>query len=175
MNVQPDSRNAIHIDLAAETLLHFSEVRFVARGSSMLPSIFPGDCLTIKTFVADAPQVDDIVLVRRNNDFLVHRVVRILTDQPQQMYLLRGDALTQDDPPILRCEILGRVTSLVRAGKSLPIPENITVSQRALRSLVRNSSVATALLLRWNATRSRRSLREYSSPTTSGNPHQECN
>src|ERR1700676_5182873 len=111
MNVQPHSRNAIHVELAAETLLRFSEVRFVARGSSMLPAIFPGDCLTVQSFSGDGPLVGDVVLVRRANDFLVHRVVRILDHQPQPGYVLRGDSLTQDDPPVSRSEILGRVAS----------------------------------------------------------------
>ncbi len=160
MNDQPKSRGEIHLDLAAETLLQFSEVRFVAHGSSMLPAIFPGDCLTVQSFSDVGPRVGNVVLVRRANDFLVHRVVRILNDQLQSVYILRGDSLTQDDPPVSRIEILGRVTSLNRAGKSLQVSSQSTPAQRALRLFVRHSSFAVALLLRWNIFRSQRSKRE---------------
>ena len=37
------------LDLAAEVLHRFGEVRFIAHGSSMIPSIYPGDLLTVRS------------------------------------------------------------------------------------------------------------------------------
>ncbi len=160
MTARSNSRNAVHLELAAETLLRSSEVRFVARGTSMLPAIVPGDCLTIKSFSpGEVPYYGEALLVRRDGEFRIHRLVRILDNTPQHIYILRGDALPQDDPPVLRCQILGRVTSVQRAGQSFPLAATSTLHQRVLRYFVRRSSAAAALLIRWHEVRAGHSLR----------------
>src|SRR5258708_9544552 len=122
MTARSNSRNAVHLELAAETLLRSSEVRFVARGTSMLPAIVPGDCLTIKSFgTGEAPYYGEALLVRRDGEFRIHRLVRGLDNTPQHIYIFRGDALPQDDPPGFRSQILCRVTSVQRARKSFPL------------------------------------------------------
>jgi hypothetical protein len=62
MNAHSASRNAVRLELAAEALRRFSEVWFVARGSSMVPAIYPGDRLTVQTFGVEVPRCGDIVL-----------------------------------------------------------------------------------------------------------------
>src|SRR5208337_2732145 len=100
MNAAPQTRETCKLELAAEILREFSEVRFVAHGTSMLPAIYPSDCLTAKSFGAEAPRGGDIVLCRRAGEFRVHRIVSILEKGPAKFYVLRGDALTCDDPPV---------------------------------------------------------------------------
>jgi Peptidase S24-like len=161
MTAPSNSRNAVHLELAAETLLQSSEVRFVARGTSMLPAIVPGDCLTIKSFSpCEVPTYGEALLVRRDGEFRIHRLVRVLDNTPQHIYILRGDALLQDDPPVLRSQILGRVTLLQRGGKSFPVAATGTLHQRLLRFFVRRSSAAAALLIRWHELRAGQSLRQ---------------
>lgn len=171
---QTKSREEIHRDLAADSLLQFSEVRFVARGSSMLPAIFPGDCLTIKPFGDARARVGEVVLVRRAGEFRVHRIVRIVGHAPQTSYILRGDALTQHDPPVSRSEILGRVSSVLRRGESVLLSSVDTLPQRLLRALVRQSSLVAAMLLRWNALHSRPSLGDAPLPAIAGKAPMEC-
>jgi len=163
MTAPSNSRNAVHLELAAETLLHSSEVRFVARGTSMLPTIVPGDRLTIKSFSpGEVPSYGEALLVRRDGEFRIHRLVRVLDNTPQHIYILRGDALLQDDPPVLRSQILGRVTAVQRAGKSFPVPATGTLHQRLLRFFVRHSSAAAALLIRCHELRAGQPLRQAS-------------
>ena len=161
MTTRSNSRNAVHLELAAETLQQSSEVRFVARGTSMLPAIVPGDCLTLKSFgPCEVPSYGEALLVRRDGEFRIHRLVRVLDNTPQHIYILRGDALLQDDPPVSRSQILGRVTSLQRDGKSFPLTATSTLPQRLLRFFVRHSSAAAALLIRWHELRAGHSLRQ---------------
>jgi signal peptidase I len=158
MNTAPQSRNSLKLALVADTLRQFSRVKFVAHGTSMLPAIYPGDCLTVESFAATAPRCGDIVLCRRAGEFRVHRIVAILEEKPATFYVLRGDALTDDDPPVPAEELLGRVASLERRGKSLDLNSGDGIRRRLLRSLVRHSKVATVLLLRWHAMQTRDSL-----------------
>jgi len=144
-------RDSVKLDLAAEVLERFSQLRFVAYGTSMMPSIYPGDCLTVTSFGSTPPSGGDIVLCHHGSEFRVHRVARIKNEGPAALYVLRGDALGQDDPPVPRCELLGRVTSVLRRGKSWKL-ENVTpLPVRLLRSIVRRSSLTSALLLTWHA------------------------
>jgi hypothetical protein len=144
-------RHSLKLELAAEILQRFSELRFVAHGTSMLPSIYPGDCLTVKSFGSAAPRCGDIVLCRHAGEFRVHRIVRILKPTATTLYIVRGDALEQDDPPVLGCELLGRVTSVLRRARPLHPGSGTGLCHRALRSMVRRSKVTLALLLGWHA------------------------
>src|SRR5258708_34117762 len=121
MTARSNSPNAVHLELSAETPLRSSEVRFVARGTSMLPAIVPGDCLTIKSFSpGEVPYYGEALLVRRDGEFRIHRLVRVLDNTPQHIYIFPGDAFLQDDPPGFRCPIFCRVTLLQPPGPSLP-------------------------------------------------------
>jgi len=174
MNAELQSRNSLKLALIADTLRQFSEVRFVARGTSMLPAIYPGDCLTAKSFGAAAPCCGDIVLSRRAGEFRVHRIVAILDGGPATSFVLRGDALTNDDPPVPARELLGRVTSLERRGKPFDLTSVDGIRHRFLRSLVRHSKVATVLLLRWHAMQTRDFLHSKSLPAVSAEARTEC-
>jgi signal peptidase I len=174
MNTSAQSREWLKRELAAETLRQFSEVRFVAHGSSMLPSIYPGDYLTAKSFGSAVPHCGDIVLCRRSGEFRVHRIVNILEDGPGTSYTLRGDALLENDPPVTRVEILGRVTSLLRRGKPVDLGSVEGLCHRVLRWIVRRSGVAGALLLGWHALLAREIQRIDSLTGKSAEAKMEC-
>jgi len=174
MEAAPQSRHAFKLELAAEILRQFSEVRFVAQGTSMLPAIYPGDCLTLKSFGAAPPRRGEIVLCRRAGEFRVHRIASILEKGTAKFYVLRGDALTDDDPPVPADELLGRVTSLARRGMSVEFNSPQRVHHRLLRSIVRRSKVATVLLLRWHAMQQRNFLHSESLPAGSAAARTEC-
>jgi signal peptidase len=159
MNAETQSRSALERELAAETLRRFSEVRFVARGSSMVPTVYPGDCLTVKSFGSQAPRARDIVLYRRAGEFRVHRIVNILRTNEARFYVLRGDALTDDDPPVPASELLGRVASVLRRGKPFEPGAQTGAHYRALRLMVRRCELAALLLLRWHTMSEQRFLK----------------
>ncbi|MGC1904594.1 MAG: S24 family peptidase, partial [Candidatus Acidiferrum sp.] len=71
-----DSAHEARLNLAAEMLHRFGEVRFVAHGSSMIPSIYPGDLLTVRSGSPDTVRRGEIVLALLGGRFFVHRVMR---------------------------------------------------------------------------------------------------
>ena len=117
----------------------------------MLPAIYPGDCLTVRSFGSKAPRCGDIVLCRRAGGFRVHRIASILEKGTARFYVLCGDALTEADPPVPTGELLGRVTSIASLGESFKPNSPHKAHFPFLRSIIRCSKLATVLLLRWHA------------------------
>src|SRR5260221_3957900 len=115
MTARSNSRNAVHLELAAETLLRSSEVRFVAHGTSMLPAIVPGDCLTIKSFgPGEVPYYGEALLVRRDGEFRIHRLVAVLDNTPHHRLKFGRGAFVPDDPPGFLWPSIGPVTFVLR-------------------------------------------------------------
>jgi signal peptidase I len=155
MDATAQSRDSLKLELAAEILREFAEVRFVARGSSMIPAIYPGDCLKATAYGDDSPQCGEIVLCRLADGVRVHRIVRIFGEGHGTRYLLRGDALMDEDAPVQGEGMLGRVTLIERRGRPFAVEATMAVWQRALRMVVRQSKLAAALLLSWHARQER--------------------
>jgi hypothetical protein len=153
-------RDALQRELAAEILERFSALRFVAYGTSMLPSIYPGDCLTVESFGLAVPSCGEIVLCRRGGTFCVHRIVGISGERSDRRYILRGDALLEDDPPVPARELLGRVTSVLRRGKPLRLDREKGLAHGVLRSMVRRLHVTSLVLLSWHGMLARKTLRK---------------
>src|SRR5437763_8955152 len=60
-----DLRAAAHRELLAEVARKFGEIRFKATGDSMLPSVWPGDLLTVRRQSFSEFQNGEIVLYER--------------------------------------------------------------------------------------------------------------
>src|SRR5438552_5252219 len=60
-----DLRAAAHRELLAEVARKFGEIRFKATGDSMLPSVWPGDLLTVRRQSFSEFQSGEIVLYER--------------------------------------------------------------------------------------------------------------
>ena len=69
------------LGLAAEMLRSQGTVLLKAWGASMLPSVWPGDLLTIQNAAHDEVVPGDIVLMMRKNRFVVHRLVERRRDR----------------------------------------------------------------------------------------------
>jgi hypothetical protein len=109
------------LSLAAEVLRTGGWIRLQAQGTSMLPSLWPGDVLTIEATNPDVIVVGDIVLVAHENRFFVHRFVKKSSFQGNPHWITRGDAVPQDDPPAAPDEVLGKVVA-IRRGSRVTIP-----------------------------------------------------
>lgn len=108
--------DAPQMELAAEALNGGREIRLCVRGSSMLPSLWPGDILTIEHISCREVADGDIVLVRRN---VVHRVIRKENHGGRTRLITRGDAVSQEDLPVEEPDLLGRVASIQRDGRPI--------------------------------------------------------
>jgi signal peptidase I len=150
-----ESKQEARLDLAAEVLHRFGEVRLVAHGSSMIPSIYPGDLLTVRSESVTNARSGEIVLFLLGGRFFVHRVMRKWPQRDRVLFATRGDALPQEDPPVDASQLLGRVTAILRYGKRINPANHVRPWMKFLRWGVQNSStfakalLAAHLLLAW--------------------------
>ncbi|MGD0956827.1 MAG: S24/S26 family peptidase [Candidatus Acidiferrales bacterium] len=149
-------RVAVDIALAEEVLKSYGKLRILARGSSMVPAIFPGDILLVERDPLGRLRPGHIVLASRGGRFFAHRVVRLTALGGPPRVITRGDALPENDPPFLDEEVLGRVTALVRGEKRIELKnENDLTGKKLLRWAVRHSDGVAAGLLLGHSLRSR--------------------
>src|ERR1700691_598157 len=90
-------------DLLADVARQFGEVRLKVTGTSMLPSVWPGDILTVRRRTTTDLLPGQIVLCYRNQGFVAHRLV----DKRSDCIITRGDALSHEDRPFQNDEVLG--------------------------------------------------------------------
>ncbi len=104
----------------------------------MYPALRPGDTLILEIAAPDDCAPGDIVCIGRENEYVVHRIVKIDRSQAPPRITSKGDSLTYPDPPV----------QLPTGG----IPRVVMVS-RAARGLIRpHRGKLTALLSRANMT-----------------------
>jgi len=113
-----EDRENPKLDLAAEMLRRHGAVQLKAWGTSMLPSLWPGDLLTIQSAAYDEVVSGDIVLVMRDSRFFVHRLVERRRVQDCLSWITRGDAMRHNDPPVGASELLGRVAGVRRGNRT---------------------------------------------------------
>src|SRR5437762_10192324 len=97
MDREAGARMAAGCSLAAEVVSSFGEVCLRVTGSSMLPSVWPGDMLTICRADMAAVRPGQIVLFRFDGWLLAHRVVRKVGRRGEQFLITRGDCLSRVD------------------------------------------------------------------------------
>lgn len=110
MAVMTGVREAHKLDLATEVLRAGGTIRLQALGTSMLPSIWPGDVLSIERKPGEGMVPGDIVLVARDSRFFVHRLI----EKHGSRWITRGDSLPQNDAPVAEVQVLGRVSLIQR-------------------------------------------------------------
>ena len=135
-------------------------IRFQARGASMSPAIRDGEMVHVKAAVLADLRVGDIVLVKGEVGFRLHRLV--VADAEQDVFITRGDCAREDDPAVSGEEIIGRAEAkevqiargVVRAGLkgmvgrlwccaargqriATRLLERVTTSSQQIRSRVR--------------------------------------
>src|SRR5436309_12353082 len=128
-----DLRAAAHRELLAEVARKFGEIGFKAMGDSMLPSVWPGDLLTVRRQSFSEFQNGEIVLYEREGGentltrpygpaspggrgFVAHRVV----GRRGGKLITRGDSLRQN-APVHEEQVLGRVVGVTRNGRHIDL------------------------------------------------------
>ena len=169
-----DLAREARLNLAADVLHRFGEVRFVAHGTSMIPSIYPGDLLTVRSESIAEARPGEVVLFLLGGRFFVHRVMRKWPERNRIVFATRGDAHTQEDPSVDGSQLLGRVTSILRHGKPVKFATRLNAWTKLLRWGVRNSDTFAKTLLAAHLLRTRLLGVRRQSATNPGNPLQEC-
>jgi hypothetical protein len=98
----------------------------------MLPSLWPGDLLTIQRAAYDEVVSGDIVLVMRDNRFFVHRLVERRRVQDCLSWITRGDAMPGDDAPVGESDLLGRVAGVRRGNRSFVPSRRVSLLHSAV-------------------------------------------
>ena len=128
MPITTEARGDHKLELATEVLRSGGAIRLQALGTSMLPSVWPGDVLSIEPAPGKDLVLGDIVLAVRDGRFFVHRLI----EKRDCEWITRGDSLPQNDPPLTGAQVLGRVSLIHRkTGDILPKPR-LSVFSRGL-------------------------------------------
>src|SRR5438876_1115588 len=177
-----DLRAAAHRELLAEVARKFGEIRFKATGDSMLPSVWPGDLLTVRRQSFSEFRDGEIVLYEREGgenaltrpygpasprgrgDFVAHRIV----ERSGRELITRGDSLRQNDVPVHEEQVLGRVVSISRNGRAIRL--EFTLGRRMVAWVLRRSDFAGRVLLRFTRFSGLETLtrRRFAAPTSPG-------
>ena len=108
---------------AAEALLKAgSSITVTAGGYSMWPAIRPGDMVVIGPCGEEAAAAGQIVALRRDGGFVLHRVTRVMTVSGRKLIVTCGDAAVRADEPAGPEMIAGVVLSVTRSGRQFPPP-----------------------------------------------------
>jgi len=78
-------------------------------GTSMRPALRPGDRIVVQKTPVEQLQVGDLVVFRRENVVITHRLLRGKDDQ----LLTKGDNMRLLDPPVRAEAVLGRADQLL--------------------------------------------------------------
>ena len=137
--------------MAEEVIRNFGEIRLRVYGTSMLPTILPGDFVLIHRATVNEISPGEIVLYLQRGRLFVHRVVdrkeMAASSVSGELHLItRGDRLRHNDPPVSSLELLGRVVSIERDGQEIELPAN--GSNRIVVRLLQSSDRAAYLYLR---------------------------
>ena len=90
-------------------------------GYSMIPLLRQKkDIIEIKKSNSEHYKKYDVVLYKRRNHYILHRILKVLPDR----YVVAGDHNTFLDPPVTDEMILGVMTRVIRDGKSIT-PDSI--------------------------------------------------
>ncbi len=141
----------VRCSLAAEALRLRGVLKLRATGVSMLPTLWPGDQLTVQCLAVEKAEPGEIVLYMRRDRFFVHRIVSKKMGHGNTSLVTRGDCMSADDPPIGSDELLGKVTEIQRRGSIFPPARGLSLPRRLLAYLLCHWNLFRCAGLRlWN-------------------------
>jgi signal peptidase I len=152
MNRSRDVSTTVGCGLAEEIVRNFGEVRLRVFGTSMVPSILPGDMVSVQHAGPSEICSGEIVVYARYGRLIIHRVVESSGSCSESLLVTRGDRLFRNDASVSSSELLGRVTSVQtpdgRWRREVRPAISAGVWQQFLFYVLRTSDRATGLYLR---------------------------
>lgn len=138
------------LDLVMKALRRRGRVQLRVWGVSMLPSLWPGDLLTLQTATPEDVIPGDIGLVVRNKRCFIHRVVAKQIGEDSISFVTRGDAMPDNDP-IAAAEFLGLVTAVRRADRTFVPARRLSLARSVVGWILCRSYHLRFLSLRLHA------------------------
>jgi signal peptidase I len=157
----PNSYRPVIKDISTTLLAEGKTVRIRAHGYSMYPSIRPGTVLIIDPLRnRKDPEPGEIIVLKRENGLVVHRLLKIEIHGGKRWYTARGDSNAFADEPVTIDGIAGVVvrsetTAECRVPADLKINRNPSFVSNRLKVIailvLRNSRVLTPFrkFFRW--------------------------
>jgi hypothetical protein len=109
-------------EVSRDLLSRGYSVRFRPGGQSMHPTIRDGERITVEPILAERIRTGDIILYAAARGPVAHRVVRVERREAQNLlFHLRGDCAATPDAPVLAAQILGRVVTVEREGRTIAL------------------------------------------------------
>jgi len=104
--------------ISEDLLSNGMDVRISTRGLSMFPLVNTGDKITI------SPEknigIGDLMVFKRDEQMICHRLVRIFVKDGISYYQTHGDSFFHPDDPVTADQILGKVIRIERENVSFP-------------------------------------------------------
>jgi signal peptidase I len=122
--------------LATQVLQSWGKLKLRVSGASMIPTLWPGDLLTLQAHDFDRIQPGNLVLYAREGRFIVHRAVRKSVTAEGGFLITRGDCVAKEDAPVAASAVLGKVTQIQRRGLLLEPGRQFMLGRRILASLL---------------------------------------
>lgn len=148
-----ENRALVRCQLAADAVRVFGKLRLKVIGSSMLPSVWPGDILSVRRAEISQVFIGDIVLFERDGRLCAHRVVDKIVATDQTYLVTQGQQVCSTDPPVSSRELLGLATSIERGRLRIDPRAGLRMQWRILSVVLRRSAFATRLMLHLLASR----------------------
>jgi signal peptidase I len=98
----------------------------------MLPTLWPGDVLTVHSVRPDQIEPGEIVLYMRQGRFFIHRIVSKNFTREKPSLVTRGDCMSENDPPVWSSQLLGKVIEVKRSGSVFVPAQKLSVFRRLL-------------------------------------------
>jgi hypothetical protein len=133
-------QEGLKCSLATEVMRSTGRLQFRATGLSMLPTLWPGDCLTIQSLKFEDAEAGDVVLCARSGRLFVHRITRKFYARPTNSLITRGDCMTEQDPPVKENDLLGKVIAIDRRGSRIVPNRKVSAAQSLIAWLLCHSS-----------------------------------
>jgi len=121
------------------------DVRINSRGLSMFPFIWTGDKITISP--EKNLNIGDIIVFKRDDQTVCHRLVKVFEKAGIRYYQTRGDSHFNLDDPMTADQILGKVVRIER--EKVPLPRRILLLIHPLLIFGSLNALVITLLMRF--------------------------
>lgn len=114
-------RRADDLPRIADALKRRGRISLRVHGTSMQPWMRPKDIALIRNISIENVRCGDVVLFRRENHLLVHRIVEKRGSLNAAELFSKGDAHPTSDGAVQEGELLGRVVRIYRDGRRIDL------------------------------------------------------
>ncbi len=109
------------LDLVEILIDNDHQLQLRMQGFSMFPTLQPGDKGIVQKCNACNILPGDIIVFKKNNQLIAHRLIRIEAKARETLYICRGDQNGFEDKPVRENEIVGKLISFERNGRTTNI------------------------------------------------------